>query len=124
MATGLKIPLGVAPNGGAALVDGDENDTKIIKTALANGDNENAFQQDITLGRQMVFDINDPLAKSKIVVKIKRIFARFRAEKRYNLLNNTLKWIDDDEEQTATLQLRYLNMESDETQEFSQKFGA
>jgi hypothetical protein len=124
MATGLKIPIGVNSSGGAELVSGDENDSKIIKLALSNDDNENAFQQDIGLGEDMVFDLSDPTTKSKIAVRIQRIFSKFQAEKRYKLLRNTIKWTDDSETQETTLEFRYLNMESDEVQEYEQKFGA
>lgn len=124
MPAGLKVPVGVNAGGGAATVEGDDNDTKIIKLALMSDDNENAFQQNIGLGEEMIFDLSTPTSKSKIAVKIKRIFAKFQAEKRYKLLNNTIKWIDDSEDQTVTLQFRYLNLESDEPQTYEQKFGA
>ncbi len=124
MATGLKVPVGVNPSGGASLVHGDDNDNKIIKIALSNDDNENAFQQDVGLGEEMIFDISAPTSKSKIMVKVQRIFTKFQAEKRYKLLRNTVKWTDDPENQEVNLEFRYLNLESDEEQTYEQKFGA
>ena len=124
MSTGLKIPISVNPIGGVALVNGDDNDNKIIKLALSDDDNENAFNQDIGLGADMIFDINAPTSKSKIMVRIQRIFSKFRTEKRYKLLKNTIAWTDDSENQVTSLSFRYLNLESDEEQTYEQKFGA
>ena len=47
---GIKIPVGASKSGGAATITGDENDKQIISVALGSTDNENAFQQEISLG--------------------------------------------------------------------------
>jgi hypothetical protein len=124
MATGLKVPIGVNSIGGAALVNGDDNDIKIIKLALTNDDNENAFQQNIGLGEEMIFDLNDPTTRPKIISKLRRIFDKFEANNRFKLLYNTIKWEESSDDGELSLTFKYLNIESDEIKEFDQKFGS
>jgi len=124
MTTGLKVPLGVNPSGGAAVVEGDENDNKIISLALADDDNENAFQQDIGLGQRMVFDLNDPTIKPSILNRIVRIFDIFQAQKRYKLMPETILWEEISDKQELILSFRYINLESDEPRTFTRRFGA
>lgn len=120
MPKGLKIPVGVAPSGGAALVDSDANDRKIIGLALGSCDNENAFQQDIGIGTDMVFDISDGSLRASILRRLHDIFQDFEREKRYRLLKDTVRWAEGDGE--LELGFKYLNLESDEPKEFKQKF--
>lgn len=123
MATGIKIPFSASPTGGIALVSKDENDRKIIKIAMSDGDNENAFEQDLALGLDMIFDINDPLIRPKIVARIKSMFERFQAQKRFKLLRNTIRWDDENiKEGELRLSFRYLSLESDEEKEYEQVF--
>lgn len=125
MPKGLKIPMQANSSGGIATVEGDDNDAKIIKLYLSDGDNENAFQQEITLGVDMIFDILDPLMRARIKNRIERIFDRLKAEKRFDLLRNTFQW---DESKTSEgeliLSFRYLNLESDEEKIYEQKFNS
>ena len=122
MAIGLSIPVGVNASGGALLSGGDENDIKIIKAALGSGDNDNAFQQDITLGEEMIFGLSDPLIRSKINVRIREIFDKFYEEHRFKLLVNTIKWTDDAEESNLTF--KYLSLETDEENTYSDGFDS
>jgi hypothetical protein len=125
MPTGLKIPMGVNSGGGLATVDGDDNDAKIIKLTLSDGENENAFQQDITLGIDMIFDILDPIVRSKITIRIVRAFEKLQSQKRFKLLKNTINWDESSSAQgELTLNFRYLNLESDEEKEYEQKFNS
>lgn len=121
MTTGLKLPLQANSNGGLTLVDKEENNNKIIKTALSDGDNENAFQQKISLGLESIFDINDNLIRSKIILKIKNMFKKFQAEKRFMLMENTIEWDESDGELKLTF--KYLDMESDDPKTYNQSFG-
>lgn len=123
MAKGLKIPLQANAQGGIATVEGDDNDLKIIELALSDGDNENAFQQEFTLGQGMIFDINDPIIQAGITRRLREIFSRFEAQKRFKLLRDTIKWKSDSTTQELTLTFRYLNIESDEVQTFEKKYG-
>lgn len=120
MPRGFAMPVRVAPWGGLLLVEGDENDAKIISLALASDDNENAFQQDIGLGEAMVFDISDAQLRGGIMGRVRSIFRRFEAQKRYRLLSETLRWTEGDGELTLTF--KYHNLESDEIKDFSKTY--
>ncbi len=122
MPVGLNVPLGVNAAGGIALVDGDINDAKIIKLALGSDHNENAFQQDIGLGEDMVFDINDPPTRGRIQRRIQALFASFETQKRYALLPRTIKWEVDESQQVLRLEFRYVNLESDQEVLFQTNF--
>ncbi len=126
MATGLKVPISVNANGGIALISGDENDAKIIALALGDGDNENAFMQDITMGNDMIFDINDPSIRANITMTLVRIFEEFEKQNRFKLLYDTIEWTETEnvnEEGEIRLKFRYLNIESDKIYEFDKKYG-
>jgi hypothetical protein len=119
---GLRLPVGVGPNGGASLIEGDENDYKIIAIALGSTESENAFQQDITLGERMIFDLNDYTIRASILKKLYKIFENFRLKKRFELKKETINWIEDSRNQILTLEFRYVNLESDEDIFFRKAF--
>jgi hypothetical protein len=122
MPQGLAMPVRVAPWGGAAISDSDENDNKIIMLALGSDDNENAFQQDIGMGEAMIFDVSDPTLRGRIVGKLRQIFRRFETQKRYRLMGDTVRWTENPETGDLSLTFKYLNLESDEPQTFSRNF--
>jgi len=124
MPTGLAVPMKANKAGGIARVTGDENDTKIIRIALTDGDNDNAFQQDFTLGQSMIFDLNDATLRARITMRVIRIFERFEKQNRFKLFADTMKWTENSKEQTLELEFRYLNLESDEPKTFAHTFGA
>jgi hypothetical protein len=124
MARGLYMPVGVNPSGGAALIDGDDNDAKIIKMALSSDNNENAFQQDIGLGESMVFDLNDQALRAKIRRRLLKIFENFERQKRYKLKKDTIKWEENTVDQELALTFKYVNLESDEEKPFRRVFSA
>jgi len=124
MAQGLKVPMGVNSGGGMLLSNGDENDNKIIKAALTDNENDNAFQQDIGFTDDIIFDFNDPRTRARITRRLKETFKRFKDEKRFDLLENTIKWDTNSKDQELILSFRYINLESDEEKEFEDKFGA
>jgi len=119
MPVGLALPVGVSSSGGARLVSSDENNNKIIALALGSDDNENAFQQDIGLGDFMVFSVEDPTVRGKIMGRMRKIFQRFQAQKRFRLLTETVEWFPDSENQDLVLQFKYHDLESDEIKTFS-----
>lgn len=123
MPKGLSVPMGVSPTGGMATVSGQDNNDKIIRLALGSGDNENAFQQDVCLGDDHVFDIADPAFRGHILNRIRKIFERFERQKRFKLLPETVEWSEGAEQETV-LTFRYLDLESDETSEFTDSFRA
>jgi hypothetical protein len=123
MTTGINMPFSVNASGGVSLVSRDDNDAKIIKIALADGDNDNAYQQDITLGTEHVYQLGDSRFRSRITAKLKQIFRGFQAEKRFKLLAGTIEWEDEEADSgEQVLKFRYVNLESDEAKDFQQSF--
>lgn len=119
---GLSLPVGVGSNGGALLIEGDENDYKIISIALGSSESENAFQQDITLDERMIFDLNDTVIRASILKRLYKIFEEFRLKKRFELKKETVNWQEDHCNNTLTLEFRYVNLESDEDILFRRSF--
>jgi len=125
MPTGLKVPFSINSSGGLNIVTGDENDQQTIMLYLASGDNENAFQQDITLGLDMIFKIDNELIRPKIINTIVEIFEKLERKKRFKLLKNTISWKSDETDSgESLLSFRYLNLESDETNIYEYKFNS
>ena len=124
MAVGLQIPVGVDTGGGARLTSGEDNDKKIIFLALGSGWSENAFQQDIALGQDMIFDLADQAVRAKIKRRLVSIFRDFQSQNRYRLITDSLKWSEDAENQTLELEFKYANLETDEVKDYTTKFTA
>lgn len=123
MPKGIALPVRPAPWGGVLTVEGDDNDTKIITLALMSDDNENAFQQNIGLGDDMIFDVSDPTLRGALVNRIRNIFRRFETQKRYRLVGDTLRWRESDETPgEMILEFKYINLESDDPKDFKRTF--
>lgn len=118
------MPLGVGPDGGARLSSGSDNDDKIIRLALGDDANENAFQQNIGVGTDMVFGVADELSQAAIMRRVLDVFKRFEAQKRYTLRPNTITWSQDSKTQELILQFKYIALESDSEQTFRENFSA
>ena len=113
MPVGLKVPIQLNSSGGFALSDSDENDFKIIKIALAGDENENAYQQNIALGKKMIFGTNDSALRSRMNGRIRSIFRQFEVQKRYKLLPSTIKWTQDPDTHELSLEFRFISLESE-----------
>lgn len=124
MSTGLGMPVGVDNGGGARLVKGSENDDKIIRLALGDDANENAFQQNIGVGADMIFGTADEQQQARIMRRVNAVFARFEAQKRFLLRRNTVKWTRDSTNQELILEFQYVSVEADEERDFRQNFAA
>jgi len=121
---GIKIPVGVNSSGGAATIEGDENDIQAISVAIGSGGNENAFQQEISLGEGMVFDLDDPTVRAKITRRLYALFRDFRVRKRFELKKDTITWSSDEQAQELSLEFKYINLESDEEKLLRRTFTA
>ena len=124
MATGLAMPVGVDSGGGGRLSSGSENDDKIIRLALGDDSNENAFQQNIGVGADMVFGEADQILQSQIMRRVIDVFKRFEAQKRYSLRSNTIAWSTDSTTQELILEFKYVALESDREQSFREAYSA
>lgn len=124
MAKGLKMPVGVDHTGGAAMVDKDENDKKIIFTALSDCESEHAFQQDLGLGNAMVFNVSDARVRARIQRKVEVIFNQFQAENRYKLEAGSIEWEAKQDTGELKMTLKYIDLETEETKSFERVFTA
>ena len=121
---GLAIPIGVNKSGGAATVKGDVQDKKVITIALGSDENENAFQQGISLGLSMIFaQMENSSVRGSIVARIRKIFEFFQRQNRFVLQVDTIEW-EQFGEGELNLKFFYLNIESDELDEFKQTFSS
>jgi hypothetical protein len=118
------MPVGVDNGGGARLVEGSENDDKIVRLALGDDANENAFQQNIGVGADMIFGTADEQQQARIMRRVNAVFARFEAQKRFLLRRNTVKWTRDSTNQELILEFQYVSVEADEERDFRQNFAA
>ena len=117
---GLRVPVGVDQSGGCALVEGEENDRKAIWLALSDCENNHAFQQDLGVGTEMVFAINDAGTQAVILQKLIEIFARFERQDRYRLVQNSVRWSQVEGE--LILEFKYRNLETDEESPFKRTY--
>lgn len=121
MPTGLAIPVGVNSRGGARLVSKDEQASKIIALALSDLDNDNAFQQGIGLGSDIVFDPAGATFRARVRQRIIDIFKTFEDLKLYKLVLRSMKFgrVSNGEQE---LEFKYINLESDEEITFEKSF--
>lgn len=118
MAKGLKLPVGVNKAGGTAMVDGEANNKKVLFSALGDCGNESAFQQDLGIPLDIVFDVNDSARQPLVLRRIREIFAQFETAKRFKLVQDSVTIEGVGEE--LRLELKYIDIEADETREFTQ----
>lgn len=117
----LALPIRADPNGRLATVTGDALASQTISTALRDGSNENAFRYQRALGEAMIFDVNDEVVRAKIIVRLRDIFAGFEREKRFRLLQESLKWASVGPE--LVLSFQYLDLETSSLRDFSESFS-
>jgi hypothetical protein len=120
---GLRVPLGVNMVGGAARNDGDDHASQTLLLALNDDDNTNAFQQELGIGVDMIFDTKNMALRARIMSRVNAIFRRFEQLDLFKLVRGSIKW-DDSVEGELSLNLSYINLESDEVKSFSRRFAA
>jgi hypothetical protein len=116
------MPFSAGPHGGLRLSTGDEQDNNIIRAALGSQDNNNAFQQEDSVGETSIFDINDEATQAVVVGKIRRVFEQFERLKRFKLIESSIRLLREDGDQV--LYFKYLNLETDREQEFSRNMSS
>jgi len=112
MKAGLAIPVGVNNTGGAAWVEESSNDIKTISLAISDGDNDNAFQQNLGIDTSIVFSIMDYAFQASVIEKLRSIFLQFERDDRYKLLPGSIKW-KQEKEGEMILEFAYQNLETD-----------
>jgi hypothetical protein len=123
MSRGLALPVGVNNAGGALLVEKDEQADKIIFTALSDNDNRNAFQQNLGLGGDMIFDIQSPALRAKILRRIINVFRTFEQLEMFKIVVDSVEFKSDPDTGDLNLDFKYINLESDEVNTFRRRLS-
>lgn len=121
MATGLKIPVGVGRSGGAAIETDDVKQTKkILELALAEGGDDNAFQE-LGLDKTLVFSVNNPAFRGRAQRALDIILSKFTD--RIRLAPDTpIKFEEGDEEGEVVMSFEYVDITTNKVEEFRKKF--
>jgi hypothetical protein len=120
--TGIKIPVQVDRTGRTAMISGDDLNRQLIAIALADDENENAFQQQIGLGEAMIFGGDTPTLRAQILRRLFTIFVDFEARKIFRLVKETIEWSKNVENGDLILSFYYIDLESDSPQFFKKAF--
>ena len=116
------MPVGATAAGRTRLSDGDDQSRKILRLALSDDSNNNAFQQNISLGSRMIFNPKTEATRAVILRRLQTIFDGFEQARRFQLVRESIQWGDDAEGQ-LTLTFRYVDLETEQEQELTQTFG-
>jgi hypothetical protein len=106
--SGLQVPVGVTPNGGASVTSGDDQLIKIIMLGLSDVDTENPFATLTNL--PLIFDINDPMAQPITRHRITSFFQRLEREGRAKLVDDSLEFISSEGDFEVAFQ--YINLKT------------
>ena len=72
----------------------------------------------------LILPLHRPGLRGLLVVKIKKLFARFELQKRFKMLTDTLEWTEISDSGELKLEFRYMDLETDEEKGFSRNFRA
>lgn len=106
MARGIQLPT-KAVNGRWQMLSGDAYIEQLIRVALLGSESDNPFQ-DIGLGSDIIFDINDGLLDGEIRSKLEQVFSIFERDQLARLAAYNLEHVDGD----VILVLSYINLET------------
>jgi len=118
MANGLAIPVGVNGAGGAKILKGSKQKTKIVRSAFAEGDDNNPFQ-DLGLPPTMIFDINGDVTAGEARVEVETILSRLREQNNIEINpNKPIRVTREGEE--LQLEFEYIDLDLNETVQFNE----
>lgn len=121
---GLSIPLEANSHGGLKLVSGDDQDDKIIRVALLDTTNNNAFAQNKGgVANGVVFGVMSDAIRATVVGRLRALFRQFQNEKRFALITDSVLWQELPDTGQLILSFRYICLESDATKDFLQPIG-
>ncbi len=118
MPAGLGLPVRVNGNGGAVVIDGVEQDDKIVRMAMADNSSNNAFQQGIGFGPFPIFRIDDAQVRIAIIQRVREIFRVLEKEERFKLREETAEF-KKEEEGELIFEFQYLSLRADQERTFS-----
>lgn len=115
------MPLRTNRGGGAKLDDGSSQLSKLIRSALLEGDDENPFQ-DIGLSARMVYRINDDASKFDLKDEIERVLSQFKGRMKIIGEGIVLKpvYSDETKEEEMHVYFEYIDLDQGVAEEFSE----
>lgn len=123
MAKGIEVPIRVNKRGGIVMLEGNKNNEQILRLALSDNENANAFQQDIGMNQDIIFGTPSTNQRQLILKRLYNIFSEFEELRRFKLMPETIKWYVDHEEGELILEFMYNDLESDELILFTTKYS-
>lgn len=115
MATGLKVPVGVDHRGRADVETNEvKNTKKILKLALSEGGDDNPFQQ-LGIDGRLIFGIKNAAFRGKAIQAVQRVASRL--DQLIRIDENTIEF-DDSRPGEITLSFKYIDLLTQEEQEF------
>jgi hypothetical protein len=120
MPSGLAVPIGVGPTGGAKISSGNEQADKIIRLTLGDDESDNPFHDFLGLD-QHIFELPSTQRRGVILTKLKEKFNDLEQLRRFRLLPETITW-DTSSEAEETLIFKYVDLETDEVRASTRAF--
>jgi hypothetical protein len=107
--------------GGTAIVEESEYKHQLIVLSLSSGDSANAFQQEISLGQDMIFGQDTQSLRSSVMQRLFTIFTEFERDKLFRLMKETIKWTPLGDGQLE-LSFSYIDIETDTVLSFRKEY--
>jgi len=120
--TGIAIPFSADGRGRLALVSGDDQLRKLIILNLSDCDSANPYQDDLGLGADMIFAIASVKLRADVKRKVNSLFRRLQLTDRARL-SGPPSFTTDEEEQSITMDIDYINLEENRPGQLGMKFS-
>jgi len=117
MANGIKTPVKASQSGGMEFLRNAREKQKILRLALAAGDDKNPFQ-DIGIKERAVFQLDDAYAAAEIKIEVQRILNKFVGVIEIN--PNKPITVVRDPEKGFGVEFEWIDLETNEVSEFSE----
>lgn len=112
MASGIQFPFQADAYGRLAIVDGEENLRKIILLNLSACPSANPFQ-DLGIGLEAIFDLNDESVRARLANRVKQVFKRLAAQGRARLATGYPRFqINPFDTAELLIEVKYINLET------------
>ena len=118
---GLSVPVGVGVNGGAKLNPAATHFDQTLALAFSEGLDDNAFQ-DLGISSEVIFEINDIAGQASIKRRIRDIASKFLDRIRLDP-QRPVEFQKGDEGEII-MNVRYVDLATDEPNEFTTTFGS
>jgi len=117
---GMKFPIGVNPSGGALTIEGTATIGQNIILAVRPAGSLHPWNQKLTPEEDLIFDIKDSTTGNVLTMHIREFFRELEHRGHARLLPGRQGLsIRNKDESNTDIFVRYVNLETGETEEFS-----